>query len=293
VLNPETQVRILLGSPLPTTAELRAPGAREPYTSQDSNRTRHTGLPPRCLRRWIWPERRCSFPTALVIDTLKTPVPAWLHASEASGGVPALVRSIDALVVTPLKAALDDVAWAATLDRVLADWGGLRVALAKAGGEALGVHTIEGATRQGADLPRTLLPEPAHGAAVYAIDLLAWLGEQTLPAVPQRVPPHVEANQSIVQDVAVIELCWLTLVGADRPRMSVAEAAAWEAYSRARSVGASLRTLGLDWADMPRETAGEAAARGLSLLNAVATGWTHADLRAVDEARRREPLSAS
>ena len=200
--------------------------------------------------------------------------------------------SIDELVVAPLKAAPDDVAWAATLDRVLATWGGLRVALAQASIQPLGVETIEEATRQVADLPLTLLPELAHGAAVYAIDLLAWLGDQTLAAVRRRAPLDVDALQAIVQDVAVIELCWLTLVGADRPAVSVAETSAWEAYSRARSVGPSLRKLGLDLADIPRETADEAAARGLALLNAVATGWTDADRRAVEEARLRWPLSA-
>lgn len=139
------------------------------------------------------------------------------------------MRSIDELVVAPLKAAPDDVAWASTPDRVLATWGGLRIALAQAGIQALGVETIEEAARQVADLPLTLLPEPAHGAAVYAIDLLAWLGEQTLAAVRRRAPLDIDALQAIVQDVAVIELCWLTLIGTDRPAVSVAEAAAWEA----------------------------------------------------------------
>ena len=235
---------------------------------------------------------RCPFPTALALDTLKTPIPAWLHADEATGGVHALVRSIDELVVDPLKAARDDVAWADTLDRVLPTWAGLRVALAQGGIQALGVETLEAATREVAELPLTLLPEPAHGAAVFAIDLLVWLGEQTLAAVRRRAPLDLEALQAVVQDVAVIELCWLTLVGPKRPVAVVAEAAAWEAYSRARPLGPLVRRIGLDLAGCPTETPDEAVARGLAQVALVSTLWTSADTAAVEAARLREPLSS-
>ncbi len=201
------------------------------------------------------------------------------------------MRSIDELVVGPLKSARDDVEWAESVERVLPTWAGLRVALAQAGVQALGVETLEQATREIADLPLTLLPEPAHGAAVYAIDMLVWLAEQTLAAVRRRAPLDVDALQEVIHDVAVIELCWLTLVGQPRPAASVAEAAAWEAYSRARPLGPLLRRVGLDETDMPVETPDEAAARGLALLGAVATGWTDADRAAVEAARIREPLS--
>lgn len=237
------------------------------------------------------PARRCSFPTALAIDSLKTPLPAWLHADEATGGVQALVRSIDALVVEPLKTARDDVMWAEALDRALPTWMGLRVALAQAGIQALGVETLEAASREVADLPLTLLPEPAHGAAVYAIDLLAWLGEQTLAAVRRRERFDVVALQSLIEDVAVIELCWLTLVGPERPAPVVAEAAAWDAYSRARPLRSRLRRIGFDPAGLPVETPDEAVARGVALVDAVASGWTDADREAVESARIREPIS--
>jgi hypothetical protein len=238
------------------------------------------------------PAWRCPFATALAIDSLMTPIPAWMNADDAQAGVRSLVRSTDELVVGPLKAAGDDVEWAETLDRVLPTWAGLRIALAQAGIQALGVETLEAAAREVAELPLTLLPEPAHGAAVYAIDLLVWLGEQTLAAVRRRAALDVEAVQAVVQDVAVIELCWLTLVRSRRPAAVVAEAAAREAYSRARPLGPLIRRIGLDLAGFPAETRDEAVSRGLAQVALVSSLCTSADTVAIEAARLREPLSA-
>ncbi|MCB9666494.1 MAG: hypothetical protein H6732_20455 [Alphaproteobacteria bacterium] len=194
---------------------------------------------------------------------------------------------MDQLVVVPLQAAPDDVAWAATLDRVRSTWTGLRVALAQAG-----VGVAAAGAGEPLPLPFVALQEPAHGAAAHAVELLRWLGEQGASAARgQQASRDAEVLRQVVDDVAVIELCWLTLVGPRPPAACVADAAAWEAYSRARSAEPGLRSLGFDPSGMPRESADEAAARGLALLDAVAAGWTDEDRRAVERARVREPLA--
>lgn len=189
-----------------------------------------------------------------------------------------------------MKSAPDDVAWSQTVERVLPTWLGLRVALAREGVAALGLDTLEQAIGAVADLPLTLLPEPAHGAAVYAVDVLAWLASQAIGAPRRGARIDVEALDVVLHDLAVIELCWLTLVGAPRPGAAVAEAASWEAYSRTRPLRAALVRIGLDTASMPVESPDEAVSRGLALLDGVATGWTDEDRRAVAEARLPEPL---
>lgn len=201
------------------------------------------------------------------------------------------MQSIDELVVHPLKAARDEVAWNDQLEAVLATWAGLRVALAEAGIRELGPLTIEEAARQVADLPLTLLPEPAHGAAVFSIDLLAWLAEQTFAAIRRRAPLDIDALQACIHDVAMVELCWLTLVGDERPVPAVAEAAAWEAYSRARPLRALLLRVGFAREGMPTETADEASERGLAMLERVSGAWTDGDRAAVNAARLPDVLS--
>lgn len=191
-------------------------------------------------------------------------------------------------VVRPLKAAGDDDAWAGALGEVLPHWLRLRISLVGTVIELEGEQALdglEGAASQVQDVPLTLLPEPAHGAARYSIAMLGAICEAVFAAARRRKQVDWKLVEALVEDIAVIELAWFTIAGEDRPRAAVAEAAAWEAYSRARPLRTWLVRAGLDAAVLPREDADEARARGAAMLTRVARGWSDAEEEAVERAR--------
>lgn len=191
-------------------------------------------------------------------------------------------------VVRPLKEASDDLAWADALDEVLDHWVRLRLALVTAmlelEGEAI-LDRLEEAVELIDDIPLTLLPEPAHGAARHAIAMLAGTCEATLAASRRRKHVDWALVEALIGDIAVVELAWLTMAGPDRPQASVAEAAAWEGYSRVRPLRAWLVRAGLDASALPREGAVEAQERAAALLLRVSTGWSDEEQAAVAGAR--------
>ena len=199
-----------------------------------------------------------------------------------------LLEVIFERVVRPLKEAGDDLEWADALDEVLDHWIRLRLSLVTAmlelEGEAI-LDRIEEAVDLIDEIPLTLLPEPAHGAARHAIAMLAGTCEATLAAARRRKNVDWALVEALIGDIAVVELAWLTMAGPDRPRASVAEAAAWEGYSRVRPLRAWLVRAGLDASALPKEDPVEARERAAALLRRVSTGWSDEEQAAVAGAR--------
>jgi hypothetical protein len=225
---------------------------------------------------------------AIDLQCLETPVPAWLHRGQEGGSVEEQLSDIDELVVEPLKKAVDDDAWHQVLVRVTPAWLELRLALGQASVNALGMEALVDAVALASALPLTLLPTPAYGAARYAVELLVWLSRSVFGAAASR--PYVGdvyALHELVKEIAVMELCWLTLLGPERPNAQVAEAAAWEAYSRARPLGVIVRDVGLEFEGYPTETPEEAVERGLAQLERLSSGWTSAYTDAVESVQGR------
>jgi hypothetical protein len=217
---------------------------------------------------------------------LKTPLAAWLD-----GGSKSLSQAVEERVILPLKQAEDELAWTERMEEVVGPWMELRIVLTAAAIRGFGPQKFESASRAIADLPLTLLPEPAHGAALFSLEVVAWLIARTFAALRGGAPIDADVLAACVHDLAVIELCWFTLIGPERPVPSVAEAAAWEAYSRALPLRALLLRVGVPRDGMPVETPEEATARGLALLERVSSSWTDADTAAVEAARLPDVLS--
>lgn len=115
------------------------------------------------------------------------------------------------------------------------------------------------------------LCEPAAGAARFAQQMLLWLREETLQAA-RRGSPLLDESQfaSIEEDIAGIELCWLTLLRVVPPPPAVAEEAAWVAYARARHLRWRLLDLGLERHRIPREDPEQAGLRARAMLERLA-----------------------
>jgi len=199
-----------------------------------------------------------------------------------------LIETIQDRVVGPLKAARDDVEWSDALESVLEPWLHLRLALVVASIELEGegvLDEFEEAVNKIDEVPLTLLPEPAHGAARYAIAMLGSVGAGLIAATRRRKKLDFGLLEALLEEIAVIELAWLTIAGSDRPAALVAEAAAWEAYSRVRPLRVSLIHVGLDATLLPVEEPSDAMARAEELLGRVARGWTPEERAAVEQAR--------
>lgn len=231
---------------------------------------------------------RCTVLTALANDALRTPLLACVEPDHAPAALWPLLEVIDERVVRPLKQARDDLEWADALDEVLDHWIRLRLsfvtAMLELEGEAI-LDRFEEAVGVMDEIPLTLLPEPAHGAARHAIAVLAGTCEATLAAVRRKKHVDWALVEALIGDIAVVELAWLTLAGPVRPRASVAEAAAWEGYSRARPLRAWLLRAGLDASALPKEEPTEARARAAALLGRVSSGWSDEEQAALSGAR--------
>lgn len=218
---------------------------------------------------------------------LRSPLAACMDPAGAPEFLRPLFEFMDATVVRPLKSAEDDVAWADALDRVLPTWRTLRLTLASAivaqGAQEWLAH-LEALPEAVAELPLTLLPATEHGAAWYAIELLVATSAQALAAVRTRRQLDHVLLEALLEDIAVIELAWLTLAGADRPHPSVAAAAAWEAYSRARPLRGMLVRAGFDTYSLPTETPDEARERATGMLDRLSGGFSETERNGIDEA---------
>jgi hypothetical protein len=233
-------------------------------------------------------QERCPFPNNLANDALRTPLPACVQRDLAPAALRPLLELIDERVVRPLKEARDDLEWAEALDEVLDHWTRLRLSLVTAMVELEGesfLDRFEEAVGLIEEIPLTLLPEPAHGAARHVIAMLAGTCEAAIAAARRRRHVDCAFAETLVGDIAVIELAWLTLAGPDRPRASVAEAAAWEGYSRARPLRAWLVRAGFDVSSLPKEEPADAQARAAALLRRVSSGWSDEEQAAVAGAR--------
>lgn len=217
---------------------------------------------------------------ALDLDNLPTPVPAWLRRTGIDDVQRDLQIAVDRWVVDPLKASNDEDAWHAALVDVFPRWLELRVEFAKAGIDALGLEALEEAVASLDMLPLTLLPEPAHGAAMFAVDHVRWLAVRSIAAIRAGTSLDVRSSRRLVHQLAVVELCWLTLIGPRRPQARVAEAAAWEAYSRTRQLALLSIEVGFGEVDLPTESAEEATERGHALIARLADLWSATDTEA-------------
>lgn len=218
---------------------------------------------------------------ALDLDNLPTPVPAWLRRTGIDDVQRDLQIAVDRWVVDPLKASHDEDAWHSALVDVFPRWLGLRLELVRAGIAVFGLDELEEAIASLDRLPLTLLPEPAHGAARFAVDHLRWLGLRGLAAARAGIEPDSRVFGRLIDQVAVVELCWLTLIGPRRPCAQAAEAAAWEAYCRTRLLSQLVIEAGFGEADLPVESADEATERGRALIARLAGLWSPADTDAV------------
>lgn len=199
-----------------------------------------------------------------------------------------LLAAVWERVIRPLKGAEDDEAWAATLEEVLEPWLRIRLAITSTLIELEGeiaFAMLDDTARAIDETPLTLLPAPAHGAAYFATTVLSGIPRAIASTVRRRGTLDVERLERLIEDIAIIELAWLTIAGPERPRASVAEAAAWEAYSRVRPLRASLARAGLDSSELPTETPDDAAERARAMLARLARGWTDAEQSAIDDAR--------
>lgn len=191
-------------------------------------------------------------------------------------------------VILPLKNASDEESWADTLDEVLEAWLRLRMAInatrVELDGESV-LATVDEIAAQIDEIPLTLLPAPAHGAARYATSMLGGIARAVASAARRRSALDVERLQNLVETIAIIELAWFTLAGPERPRAAVAEAAAWEAYSRVRPLRALLARAGLDAAELPAEEPADAVERARAMLARVSRGWTEGVQAALESAR--------
>lgn len=219
---------------------------------------------------------------------LRTPLPALVETSDVPAPLQPLLAAMETHIVHPLKTAKDDEAWAETLDTVLQTWLRIRLAitttLIELEGEAF-FAMLDDTARPIEETPLTLLPAPAHSAARFATITLSGIQRAMASALRRRRELNVELLEHLVEDIAIIELAWLTIAGPERPRASVAEAAAWEAYSRVRPLRASLSGAGLDTAELPTETPNDAAERAMAMLARLAHDWTDAEQAALDSAR--------
>ena len=127
--------------------------------------------------------------------------------------------------------------------------------------------------QEAAAAPLTLLPEPSAGAARYALRLLFWISEQILQMARHQRIPDPKALEGLVEEIAVIELCWLTLLQEEPPPPAVAEEAAWEAYSRARALRRRLPFVGLNPDKTPREEPHQAGLRAAHMVDRMAAAW--------------------
>jgi hypothetical protein len=232
---------------------------------------------------WRWP-----FASALAVDVLRSPLAAYVDGSTVPQSLRPFADAIETKVVAPLKSARDDSDWADALDAALPTWLRLRLAFTVALLEVEGsdwIDTLEQAARSAPDVPLTLLPQPDYGAARFAIEMLAATSAQTLAAVRAGRRLDLPLLEALVEDIAIIELAWMTLAGSQRPAPAVASAAAWEAYSRVRPLRGLLARVGLDPQRLPHEQPGEAAERALAMLRRVSGGWTDVERAAVATAR--------
>lgn len=233
-------------------------------------------------------------------------------------GMRSLCRAVLALAVEPLRGSRSAGEWFEHLKATIGTYRGLRIALVSelvrslSADEGLG-ERLANETSQFAGEVRFApgLDDLAEGAARYALDAgvsllrasakvlptspteLAELGEVTrwLAAGPES--SLTAARDPVIglhEDLCALDSSLLTIADADGHvagrAAEVAEAAAWEAYSRARAIVVCLGRLGLK--DLPIEDRDVARRRARELVRRVGEGWT-AQERAAFEASR-EPL---
>ena len=210
-------------------------------------------------------------PTAL--SELRSPLFHW-SAHREDSPLASLFESIDQLVVAPLRSAGDEAVWGERLEACRSTWWGLRIAVGQAAAQEGLLEPLLEAGASAATLPAPSQPaEPARGAFAYAMRLLSWVGGEALSAAVHKRRLDPDLLRVIAEELAVIELCWLTLLVEDDLHPGVAEAAAWEAYSRARSIRGQLLAAGfVD--EPPLEVHERAAERARALVARLSTGWT-------------------
>lgn len=230
-----------------------------------------------------------SIAPVYTLTTVQTPLVCWPEPDQAPHELKALFASIESLVVHPLKRCSSEEDWADTIEAVLPVWTGLRIALTQA---LLDHHDVsrldEVVEYDAAQAPLVLLPEPASGAVRYAIRVLVAAITASAGDERHRPPADLDYLATLVESVAIIELCWLSLMGQPVPAREVAEAAAWEAYAQARPLREDLMGLGLDARLLPAEVPEDASARALCMLDRVCGGWTPAERAAVMGGLARE-----
>lgn len=203
-----------------------------------------------------------------------------LHSTddESEEAISSPITAAVVALVAPLKDAQTSEAWRAVYARSLPQWRKLRLAVSR---DALLRAELElDAPRaraqldklqgQAAQAPLTPLREPAGGAAQYARDLLFWVSESAHQAARQGVPLDGGQFSLIEEDIAGIELCWLTLLRGEPPRPAVAEEAAWVAYARARHLRHLLPQLGFSLHSLPQENPHQAHLRAAAMIDRMA-----------------------
>lgn len=198
--------------------------------------------------------------------SLRSPVLYWTEVSAPSGPVRDLVERIKGEILAPMLASQDEVEWVEQMEARHEDWLRLRLELVLSVLPELELGEVEALNEEATQLPITLLPATAYVAARYAIELMAWLSNRLIRAATRRAPVDLRRMKELIEVMATVELCWLTLLGNPRPIPEVAEAAAWEAYSYTRPLAELMLSLGLDTRDMPAESPDEAVVRAEAML---------------------------
>jgi hypothetical protein len=217
------------------------------------------------------------------LDELKSPVS--LIGTADDDRLRAISRRIQSTIVQPLRGAKDELEWMGLFPAKLEEWLLLRSQLAYEIRRALSGETIAAAGRSGLPPPVATIPEPARSAAVFAQALLQWLFGR-VEGVTKNRRFDLSTLAELVRDLAATELALLTVMDDMKaPQQDVAEAAAWEAYARARTLRGLAFGLGLGDERIPTESAVEKAARARAMLSRVSSGWSQAERKAVEDAR--------